>query len=59
MNSEADTTWKYWMADKIKPHTIERVKKIRAWESKNNFKEAKDLKGFKLYKNYFVPESIV
>jgi len=47
------------MADKIKPHAVERVKKIRAWESKNNFKEAKDLKGFKLYKNYFVPESIV
>jgi len=47
------------MADRIKLHVIERVKKIRAWESKNNFKEAKDLKGFKLYKNYFVPESIV
>ena len=46
------------MADRIKSHVIERVKLIRAWESKNNFKEAKDLKGFKLYKNYFVPESI-
>ena len=46
------------MADRIKTHTVERVKKIRAWESKNEYKEAKDLKGFKLYKNYFVPESI-
>ena len=46
------------MADRIKSHVIERVKLIRAWESKNNFKEAKDLPGFKLYKNYFVPESI-
>ena len=46
------------MADRMKSHVIERVKLIRAWESKNNFKEAKDLKGFKLYKNYFVPESI-
>ena len=46
------------MADKIKSHVIERVKLIRDWENKNNFKEAKDLPGFKLYKNYFVPESI-
>jgi hypothetical protein len=46
------------MADRIKSHTVERVKLIREWESKNNFKEAKDLKGFTLYKNYFVPESI-
>jgi len=46
------------MADKIKSHVVERVKLIREWESKNNFKEAKDLPGFKLYKNYFVPESI-
>ena len=47
------------MADRMKSHVIERVKLIRDWENKNNFKEAKDLKGFKLYKNYFVPESIV
>ena len=47
------------MADKIKPHVVERVKKIREWEAKNNFSEAKDLTGFKLYKNYYVPESIV
>ncbi len=47
------------MADKIKPHTIERVKKIRAWELKNNYSEAQHIKGFKKYKNYFVPESIV
>ena len=46
------------MADRMKSHVIERVKLIRDWENKNNFKEAKDLKGFKLYKNYFVPESI-
>jgi hypothetical protein len=46
------------MADRIKSHVIERVKLIRNWENKNNFKEAKDLPGFKLYKNYFVPESI-
>ena len=47
------------MADKIKPHTVERVKKIRAWELKNNYSEAQHIKGFKKYKNYFVPESIV
>ena len=47
------------MADRMKSHVVERVKLIRDWENKNNFKEAKDLKGFKLYKNYFVPESIV
>ena len=47
------------MADRMKSHVIERVKLIRDWENKNNFKEAKDLKGFKLYKNYYVPESIV
>ena len=46
------------MADRMKSHVIERVKLIREWENKNNFKEAKDLPGFKLYKNYFVPESI-
>ena len=46
------------MADRMKSHVIERVKLIRNWENKNNFKEAKDLPGFKLYKNYFVPESI-
>ena len=47
------------MADKIKPHTVERVKKIRAWELKNNYSEAQHIKGFKKYKNYFVPETIV
>ena len=47
------------MADRRKSHVVERVKLIRDWENKNNFKEAKDLKGFKLYKNYFVPGSIV
>ena len=47
------------MADKIKSHVIERVKLIRDWENKNNFKEANNLPGFKLYKNYYVPESIV
>ena len=38
------------MADKIKPHTVERVKKIRAWELKNNYSEAQHIKGFKKYK---------
>ena len=47
------------MADRMKSHVIERVTLIRDWENKNNFKEAKDLPGFKLYKNYYVPESIV
>ena len=47
------------MADKIKPHAVDRVKKIRAWELKNNYREAQHIKGFKKYKNYFVPESIV
>tara|TARA_R100000030_G_scaffold91214_1_gene76196 strand:- start:232 stop:1044 length:813 start_codon:yes stop_codon:yes gene_type:complete len=47
------------MADRIKPHVVERVRKIREWEAKNNFAEAKDLPGYKLYKNYYVPESIV
>ena len=47
------------MADRMKSHVIERVKVIRDWENKNNFKEAKDLPLFKLYKNYYLPESIV
>ncbi len=47
------------MADRIKPQTVERVKIIRAWENENNFPEAKDLPLFKLYKNYYLPESIV
>ena len=47
------------MADKIKPLNVERVKTIREWEGRNNFKEAKDLPGFTLYKNYYVPESVV
>ena len=53
------TTWRYWMADKIKPHVVERVKKIRQWEEQNQFKEARRTAGFVLYKNYYVPESIV
>jgi len=47
------------MADRINPETVERVKVIREWEKKNNFKEAGDLPGFTSYKNYFVPDSIV
>ena len=47
------------MADKVKPHTVERVKKIREWEEKNNFKEAKDIEVFKPYHNYYVPEKLV
>jgi len=47
------------MADRIKPHTVERVKLIRKWEKKNRFKEASKLPGFKLYKNYYVPKAIV
>jgi hypothetical protein len=47
------------MADRIKSHVVERVKKIREWEAKNNYKEAKDIPGFKLYKNYYVPETVV
>ncbi len=47
------------MADRIKPHVVERVKKIRQWEENNNFREARKLPIFKKYKNYYVPESIV
>jgi|TARA_R110000803_G_scaffold26745_2_gene63002 FkbM family methyltransferase len=47
------------MADRIKPQAVERVKKIRAWELNNKYREAQHIKGFKKYKNYFVPESIV
>ena len=47
------------MADNIKPHVAERVKKIREWEKYNNFTEAKDNPQFTLYKNYYVPTSIV
>ena len=47
------------MADRIKPHVVDRVKKIREWESQNNFKEAKDITEFQLYKNYYVPKHIV
>ena len=47
------------MADRIKPHVVERVKKIREWEATNGFKEARHLPGFKLYKNYYAPEELV
>ena len=47
------------MADNIKPHVADRVKKIREWENANNFTEAKDNPQFKLYKNYYVPTQIV
>ena len=47
------------MADRIKPHVVERVKKIRQWEENNSFREARKLPIFKKYKNYYVPESIV
>ena len=47
------------MADRIKPHVVERVKKIREWEAMNDFKEARHLPGFKLYKNYYAPEELV
>jgi hypothetical protein len=47
------------MADRINPETVERVKVIREWEKNNNFKQASDIPGFKSYKNYFVPASIV
>ena len=47
------------MADKIRPESVERVKKIREWENRNSFNEAKDIHTFKKYKNYFVPKSVV
>ena len=47
------------MADKIKPHVVERVKIIREWENKNNFREAKDMANLTKFKNYYVPQSIV
>ena len=46
------------MADRIKPHVIERVKVIRQWEKDMGLLEAKDI-GFKKYHNYYAPEGIV
>ena len=46
------------MADRMKAHVVERVKLIRQWEEKNGYEEAKDLPGYTLYKNYYVPESV-
>ena len=46
------------MADRMKPHVVERVKLIRQWEAKNGYDEAKDLPGFQLYKNYYVPNAV-
>ena len=46
------------MADRMKPHVVERVKLIRQWEAKNGYDEAKDLPDFKLYKNYYVPNAV-
>ncbi len=46
------------MADKIKPHVVEKVKVIRQWEADMNLAEAKDI-GFKKYHNYYAPHGIV
>ncbi len=46
------------MADRIKPHVVERVKIIRQWEKDMGLLEAKDI-GFKKYHNYYAPKKLV
>tara|TARA_B100000282_G_C31684691_1_gene468409 strand:- start:142 stop:939 length:798 start_codon:yes stop_codon:yes gene_type:complete len=46
------------MADRIKPHVIERVKVIRQWEKDMGLLEAKDI-GFKKYHNYYAPPKLI
>ena len=46
------------MADRIKPHVIERVKVIRQWEKNMGLLEAKDI-GFKKYHNYYAPQKLI
>ena len=40
------------MADRIKPHVIEKVKLIREWENKMQLKEAKKLNFIKYHRIY-------
>ena len=46
------------MADRIKPHVVERVKIIRQWEKDMGLQEAKDV-GFQKYHNYYAPDEVV
>jgi FkbM family methyltransferase len=46
------------MADRIKPHVVERVKIIRQWEKDMGLLEAKDI-GFKKYHNYYAPKKLI
>ena len=46
------------MADRIKPHVIEKVKLIREWENKMQLKEAKKLNFIK-YHNYYAPSRLI
>lgn len=46
------------MADRIKPHVVERVKLIRQWEKDMDLQEAKDI-GFQRYHNYYAPPELI
>ena len=46
------------MADRVKPHVVERVKIIRQWEKDMGLLEAKDI-GFKKYHNYYAPQKLI
>ncbi len=46
------------MADRIKPHVVERVKIIRQWEKDMGLEEAKDI-GLLKFHNYYAPKDLV
>ena len=46
------------MADRIKPHTVEKVKAIRQWEKNMQLEEARKL-NFTKYHNYYAPINLV
>lgn len=46
------------MADRIKPHAVEKVKAIRQWEKNMQLEEARKL-NFTKYHNYYVPINLV
>ena len=46
------------MADRIKPHLVKKVARIRKWEADMKLQEAKDI-AFIKYHNYYAPENVV
>ena len=46
------------MADRIKPHAVEKVKAIRQWEKNMQLEEARKL-NFPKYHNYYAPINLV